>query len=65
MRVFVINSTATLVDLGHVGTPQFVLAMIGFFCICAMVRRTSLNCSSMGFIPIMDSGYRKDWLVPN
>lgn len=35
----VISSTATLVDLGHVGTPQFVLAMIGFFCICAMVRK--------------------------
>ena len=35
----VIGSDATLVDLGAVSTPQFVLAIVGFIIICSMVHR--------------------------
>ena len=34
----VIASESTLVDLGSVSTPQFVLAMVGFIIICVMVH---------------------------
>jgi adenine/guanine/hypoxanthine permease len=34
----VIGSDSTLVDLGSVSTPQFVLAMVGFIIICVMVH---------------------------
>ena len=34
----VIGSESTLVDLGSVSTPQFVLAMIGFVIICVLVH---------------------------
>ena len=34
----VIGSESTLVDLGSVSTPQFVLAMVGFVIICVLVH---------------------------
>ncbi len=34
----VIGSESTLVDLGSVSTPQFVLAMVGFIIICVLVH---------------------------
>ena len=35
----IVASDSTLVDLGAVGTPQFVLAFVGFLVICAMTYR--------------------------